>query len=460
MSSENALPPIEAESPAPSGSKIWSEFWTALVTAVTLSVMFFVVYGGSNWVASQRSGVGTWYYQWERWIPFVPIMIVPYMSIDLFFFAAPFFARQHDERRLLAARCALAMFGAAIVWLAMPLKLAVERPHVDGWLGTIYNNFVAVDQPHNLLPSLHIGLRTILADFYAIRLSGLWLIASHVWFSLIGFSTLLTYQHHVVDVVGGFVLAAVCLYLVQPTPIVQPVTPNRRIGAYYAGGTLILLAAASWLGGWAAWLLWPATATGLVATGYFGFGPGVYRKHDGKLPLSARILLAPVLLGQRLSLAHYKRQCHAWDEVVPGVWIGRVLSDSETEAAIGQGVTAVLDLAAEFSEVPPFRRTVYRSLAILDLTAPTAGQLREAVAFISEQASRGTVYVHCKIGYSRSAAVVAAYLMASGKEDSAESAISHLRRIRPGIVIRQEAEKAIRDFQAGYRDCPSTKAGA
>src|SRR5207245_4621240 len=115
------------------------------------------------------------------------------------------------------------------VWVLMPLTLAVQRPHVDGWLGAIYNNFVALDQPHNLCPSLHIGLRTILAEFYALRLSRLWLFASNVWFSLIGISTLLTYQHHVVDVTGGFVLAAVVMYLVQSAPLVQPVTPNRRV---------------------------------------------------------------------------------------------------------------------------------------------------------------------------------------------------------------------------------------
>ena len=37
-----------------------------------------------------RHDVGTFAFAWERFIPFVPVMVVPYMSIDLFFVAAPF----------------------------------------------------------------------------------------------------------------------------------------------------------------------------------------------------------------------------------------------------------------------------------------------------------------------------------------------------------------------------------
>ena len=61
-------------------------------------------------------------------------------------------------------------------------------------------------------------------------------------------------------------------------------------------------------------------------------------------------MLAPILIGQYLSLVYYRRQCRAWDEVVPGVLIGRTLTEAEAAAAVKQGVTAVLDLTAEFSE--------------------------------------------------------------------------------------------------------------
>ena len=198
------------------------------------------------------------------------------------------------------------------------------------------------------------------------------------------------------------------------------------------------------VGRWGLFLLWPASSLGLTAAAYFGLGPGIFRKTDGRLPFSTRFVLAPILIGHYLSLVYYRRQCRAWDEAAPGVLMGRVLTDAEAAVAVKQGVTTVLDLTAEFSEAAPFLRTRYRNIPILDLTAPTADQLREAVAFITEEAARGIVYVHCKIGYSRSAAVVGAYLLAAERAATADEAAAMLREARPSIVIRPEAMEALR----------------
>lgn len=190
-------------------------------------------------------------------------------------------------------------------------------------------------------------------------------------------------------------------------------------------------------------LLWPAGGCGIAALGYFGGGPGIYRKSAGKLPWSTRLMLGPILFGQWLSLLYYKRQCRAWDVVTPRLWIGRVLNQVEAQRAAPLGVTAVLDLTAEFSEADPFLACDYLNVPILDLTAPTADQLRRSVKFIEDQTAEGIVYVHCKIGYSRSAAVVAAYLAAEGITASANDSIAQMRSVRPTIVIRPEAEAAI-----------------
>src|SRR5207244_13308222 len=121
------------------------------------------------------------------------------------------------------------------------------------------------------------------------------------------------------------------------------------------------------------------------------------------------------------------RQRRLWDKMSLSVWIGRQLSNREAEGAVRSGVTAVLDLSAEFSEAKAFRAISYRNIPILDLTAPSLEQLWEMGKFIAEHSETGMVYVHCKIGYLRSAAAVAAYLTMNGKVSGAEEAIRIIR---------------------------------
>lgn len=418
----------------------------AAVTAVGLSLLFVVVYSTTNWLASQRAHVGSWYYQWELSIPFVPLMIIPYMSVDLFFVAAPFLCRDRAELTIYTRRVVFAILVAGICFTLFPLKLGFHRHPVAGWLGAIFNPFVQMDKPYNLLPSLHLTFRTILVDLYSRKTRGLLNIVVHIWFSLIGLSTLLTHQHQVVDVIGGFFLAGYSIYLFRPHGRRLAVTPNPRIAVYYLllAAAMVGLAAATWRVG--ILFLWPGIAAVIVALAYLGLGPGIYRKTDGRLPFSTRFVLGPILVGQYLSLLYYQRQCRPWDRVAPGVLIGRVLNNRLAGQAVKGGVKSVLDLTAEFSEAKPFVRTKYRNLPILDLTAPNMEQLREMADLIAEQAAEGDVYVHCKIGYSRSAAAVGAYLLSSGQALDVEDVVGQLRAVRPSIVIRPEIRVALERF--------------
>src|SRR4051812_36487639 len=206
----------------------------AALVSLLLCLLFFAVYGTTNYLTSLRHDVGSWVYPWEHYIPFIPLMIVPYMSIDLFFVAAPFVCTDRRELRLLALRVCAAILICGAFFLAMPLRFTFERPPVHGILGVVFNHFRQMDKPYNQFPSLHIVLRTILADLYARHAPRRWLrVLSDVWFSLIGASTLLVYQHHVVDVVGGFALAAVIFYVLSDTPCRSPVSRNHRVGAVY-----------------------------------------------------------------------------------------------------------------------------------------------------------------------------------------------------------------------------------
>lgn len=426
-------------------------FAKALAASVGLSALFLVVYGWTNWFTSQRSDVGMLFFEWERLIPFLPLMIVPYMSIDLFFVAAPFLCRDDRELATFSKRIAAAILIAGVCFLLFPLRFAFERPHAEGWLGAFFDWFRTFDQPYNLLPSLHIALRTILAEFYARHVRGVLRHASNVWFILIALSAVLTYQHHVMDVVGGFALGAYCLYFIRESSLRLPVSENRRVGAYYGVGATILMLLVVVFWPWGAFLIWPATALAIAAAAYFGLGPGVFRKRDGRLPWITWWALGPCLLGQHLSRLYYRQKCRAWDELTPRIWIGSVLNRREANAAIRLGVTSVLDLTAEFSAPAPFRQLIYRNIPILDLTAPSLAQLDEMMTFIDRESRKGIIYVHCKIGYSRTAAAAAAYLLNSGVVSSVSEAIELLRKARPTIIVRSEIVATLTDFSSPQR---------
>ena len=79
----------------------------------------------------ERHDVGTLYSEWERFIPFVPLMIIPYLSIDLFFVAAPFLCRSERELATFSKRIAAAIVVAGICFLLFPLRFAFERPEKE-----------------------------------------------------------------------------------------------------------------------------------------------------------------------------------------------------------------------------------------------------------------------------------------------------------------------------------------
>jgi len=98
---------------------------TAAATSISLSLLFVVVYGTTSWLASMRPDVGIWYFGWEQYIPFVPWLIVPYMSIDLFFVVAPFLCTNMSELQALRRRMTLAILVAGAFFVVMPLRFAL-----------------------------------------------------------------------------------------------------------------------------------------------------------------------------------------------------------------------------------------------------------------------------------------------------------------------------------------------
>lgn len=176
--------------------------WGALV-----GVVFFSVYPTMNWLTGQRPQQYALYFAGELNIPFVPQFIWFYLSMYLLFAAPPFFLEPGQLRRL-ARELIAGTLAAGVVFLLLPARLGFTRSLPgDPLLDALYAGIFALDQPFNLVPSLHVVYSAAIALAIAAPGGRGRQLLFGLWLALICASTLLVHQHHLLDVGSGLLLA-------------------------------------------------------------------------------------------------------------------------------------------------------------------------------------------------------------------------------------------------------------
>lgn len=416
----------------------------ALLWLALLGPFFFASYGFANWMAGRHAELPVMAFAWETRIPFVPWTIVPYWSIDLFYAVSFFLCRQ----RLELDRHALRLFSAQLIavscFLLWPLRFSFERPEIGGVFGWLFDVLLGFDKPFNQAPSLHIVLLIVLWVKFAQYLNGVWRWVLHVWALLIGVSVLTTFQHHFIDIPTGLLAGWLCVWLwpEQGTPPLRAWRTVRdakrwRSAALYLLGAAVLLVPVVLLRGAALWLLWPVVSLLLVALAYAGLGTAVFQKRaDGRLTMAARWLLAPYLAAAWINSRLWTRRAAQPVPVLDGVWLGRIPC-----TALPTPLGGVVDACAELSCCAP--GAAYAGVPMLDLVVPEPEQLREAAEAIARLRAQGPLLVCCALGYSRSSASVATWLLRSGRAADADAAVAIVRAARPGIVLGKAHLRAI-----------------
>jgi len=175
------------------------------------------------------AGLVTWT-AWDDVFPFWPawvwVYLLPYaIGPVLFVLLTPRTFRWFIGRGLVI------VFASLLFFVLVPTRTAVRPPGPSanaGLTALIYNNMVALDEPPaNAAPSLHVSLTCLLALALA-RDYPRWGTAAFAGVALVWLATLLTRQHHLVDVATGVLLV---LIVVGGWGWLSRATKNRRRSA-------------------------------------------------------------------------------------------------------------------------------------------------------------------------------------------------------------------------------------
>jgi hypothetical protein len=391
-----------------------------------LGPLFFLTYNFANASAAARAHVPSLAFEWESHIPFLAWTIFPYWSSDLLYGLSLLLAKSKSELDTHARRLLAVQLLSVACFIAFPLRVAFAAPLVDGAAGWLFAQLRSFDQPFNQAPSLHVSLAVILWDFYRRRLPA----CTVGWFLLIALSAWTTYQHQFIDLPMGAWLGVLIVTTMPAKGLRHP-----WLAAAYLAGAVLLTTLAFLLQGWAWCLLIGAFPVSLVSAAYWSGNPHVLGKTNGRLPF----WMWPVEFGARCNAYLWTRNTPPHTEIRDGVWLGRARRIGEQHA-----FASVVDLTAELSTHADI------VIPVLDLTPPTNADLTRAAECID--AAPKPVLVCCALGVSRSAAAVAAWLIATGRASSVEAACAEIHQKRPLTRLNTKARKCLQQWSGGRNE--------
>jgi hypothetical protein len=356
----------------------------------------------------------------------------------------------------------LAIILSALFFLPMPLQFDFVRPAVSGWPAALFD-LLSLDKPYNQFPSLHITLGFLAWLEIRSRAKGIAGLLVTLWFLSIAASTLLVYQHHMIDLVGAVPMTILLFKLIPSSgrgsiPL-NFVTPRHLHMAlrYLVIATLAVIGAFN--GGTVTALVmgWVAVSLMGVSISYAAGLNGFMHKRDGRYSPVTWLLFWPFILGSRLNWYFWQSRVPLMAEVRPGIWIGAAPATHHWQRLKAAGITSVIDLAPELSSAVPDDMD-YHHLPLLDITIPAPQLLHEIAQKIQQQQASGGIYIHCALGMSRSVLGISAWMIMQGA--TREQALARVDQVRPERVDRPYISISLELYEQHLKFCGAEVCGA
>ncbi len=192
----------------------WDLLGYCAVLACVQTLWFWLIYGGANFLTARRTLRLRDHLEVEERLPFIPTAVVVYMSIYILFWAAPFILRTRRELRALGITLAFVTLCGGICFLLFPAELDFSVPQDLGVCAELFRFADWLNLDYNQVPSLHVAMTVVCTAAFATRAGVSIRVLLWGWALTMGVSSILTFQHHVVDVITGFILGLVGTRLV------------------------------------------------------------------------------------------------------------------------------------------------------------------------------------------------------------------------------------------------------
>ena len=200
-----------------SQTRIKALFKWGLIGAFTCSG----IYLGTNEIAAQRTSFYQLYFEFEREIPMVPWMIHIYNSFHILLFMNFLIIKDPLKIKAIAISLISSSAIASVFFLLLPAELGFSRTENIQGYEFWYNALHWLDHPHNLVPSLHITFSALSAYVISTEMGSVFLrLIFLLWFLLICSSIVLVHQHHLIDIISGFVLAVLVKFAIYDKLII------------------------------------------------------------------------------------------------------------------------------------------------------------------------------------------------------------------------------------------------
>jgi membrane-associated phospholipid phosphatase len=415
---------------------------------ILCSVVFMMVYNYSAWHISKLENVPSFVFNFEKHIPFISWSIIPYMTSGLFFCSIFFFCKTKEQLTVLIKRMLFVTIIAGIGFLLFPLKFSLNKPEINSSvLGTPFQFLGIFDSPFNQAPSLHIAYAFIFwSVFRNLKRGRIFLM---IWLILLGISTLTTYQHHLIDILTGAILAHIT-FIIFPYRKNDFQYRNLQVANYYFLFGWIFLTISLlfdqfiiksdsillWITLWIK--LWITFMTALIGYHYQKNNIHFLKDKEGNISVVKTMFYAPYLLIYRI-FWKFLRKNRKPIEIVPNVYIS---SKPDKKNLIDFNVnknTFVYDLSAEIEETKSLKEnTKYRSVPFLDIGSFDIDETRKLLTEITNNYNNlpkgGKILIHCTMGFTRSS-VIGILVIKNILSLSIEEAVTQMKILNKNAII-------------------------